>query len=93
MAERSELVKHSILSLAATYMLDFGRNNASLQAKALHHHSTAVDILGKELSNMEIQTPGKEEEVVAALLLLAHNEVHRPKSESNVFKYGERTRS
>lgn len=77
MAERSELVQHSILSLATTYMLDFNEGSAPLQAKAHYHHEKAVDMLGTQLQNLDIQSPGKEEEVVAALLLLAHNEVRR----------------
>lgn len=81
MAERSQLVQHCILSLATTYMLDFARDNPTLKAKANYHQKSAVDMLGVELSRMDVQSPGKEEEVVAALLLLAHNEVRLSSAE------------
>ena len=75
MAERSQLVKHCILSLASTYMLDFDRTSPMLKAKANYHQNSAISMLGAQLSRLDIQSPGKEDEVVAALLLLAHNEV------------------
>ena len=81
MAERSQLVQHCILSLAATYMLDFARDDPLLKAKANYHQKSAVEMLGLELSRMEVQSPGKEEGVIAALLLLAHNEVRLSSAE------------
>ena len=75
MVERSDLVRHALLALSTTYLLDFNRADHEIKAKAEYHHKNAVDKLGEELSNMEIQSPGKEEAVCAAISLLVHNEV------------------
>ncbi|KAG8531735.1 uncharacterized protein KY384_003367 [Bacidia gigantensis] len=75
MVERSDLVRHALLALSTTYLLDFNRADHAIKAKAEYHHKNAVDKLGEELSNMDIQSPGKEEAVCAAISLLVHNEV------------------
>ena len=76
MAERSPLVKHAILSLSATYILDF-KQHRRLTDRANFHHAEAIRLLAEELSTPGVYQPGKEEAVVASLYLMAHNEVSR----------------
>jgi hypothetical protein len=74
MAVSSPLVKHAILSLSITYVMDY-KANPDFEHTARDHHMKAVQLLGQELRTMENYKPGKEEAVVAALCLLTHNEV------------------
>ncbi|KAF7550309.1 hypothetical protein G7Z17_g5794 [Cylindrodendrum hubeiense] len=73
MANTSELVKHSLLSLAATYVMDF-RQYPQLTNRSNFHHQTAVMLLGQEIQAAEVYCPKKEDALVAALYILAHNE-------------------
>jgi hypothetical protein len=74
MAEKSPLVQHAILSLSATYVMDF-KQHRRLTERANYHHAEAIRLLTEELNNLTIYRPGKENAAVAALYLLAHNEV------------------
>jgi hypothetical protein len=73
MAERSPLVYHAILSLSATYILDF-ESSSHLEERAHYHHTNALQLLETELIKPEIYDPGGESAAIAALLLLSHNE-------------------
>jgi Fungal specific transcription factor domain len=73
MAEKSALVKHAILSLSATYVMDF-KQHRRLTDRANFHHEEAVRLLTEELGDLSIYRPHKEEAVVATLYLMAHNE-------------------
>lgn len=75
MAERQPLVKHAILALASSYVLDYYRHNELVAPRANYHYRRAVQLLGEELKNADNMTTGKGDFVVAALNLLAHNEV------------------
>jgi hypothetical protein len=41
MAEASPLVQHDVLSLSATYILDF-KTSSELEKRAQHHHTAAL---------------------------------------------------
>lgn len=80
MAEKSPLVLRAILALSATYMMDF-HTSPRWKKRAQQHHEDALDLLSQELHNQNNYNPGQELAVVAALTLLAHNEVcHAPKT-------------
>lgn len=67
-------MKHAILALAATYILDYsGEENVKSQAN--FHWKRAIHLLNRELTATESCKPGKENAVVAAMALIGHNEV------------------
>jgi len=67
-------VKHAILALAATYILDYS-GEEKVKKSANLHWKRAVLQLDKELHDTERCKPGKENAVIAAMLLFGHNEV------------------
>lgn len=75
-AARSECVKHAVLALSATYILDYSRED-HIRTRANFHWKRAVYLLTQELNN-EVYEFGKEDTVVAALVLFSHNEVMMP---------------
>jgi hypothetical protein len=77
MADASDLVKHSLLSLAATYVMDF-RQYPQLTARSNFHHQMAIEHLSREIQRSEVYCPKKEDALIAALYILAHNEVNTP---------------
>ncbi|KAK6331487.1 hypothetical protein TWF730_004569 [Orbilia blumenaviensis] len=74
MADKSEGVRHAVLSLTSAYLLDYRPHDAIAQ-KANYHYKQAISWLTKELSDVKNYDPGKEEALVTTLLLLIHNEV------------------
>lgn len=73
-AEKSDLVRHAIISLAATYVLDLNRR-PEIMKRAELHHSNGVALLSKCLRDKTSYLPGKAEHVLAALVLHCHNSV------------------
>ncbi|KEY72242.1 hypothetical protein S7711_00241 [Stachybotrys chartarum IBT 7711] len=73
MAERSLLVKHTVLSLCSSYILDWYFDK-TVEDRASWHHRQAVRLLGRELNNGANRAPGKGEPLIASLILLCHNE-------------------
>ncbi|KAK1768160.1 fungal-specific transcription factor domain-containing protein [Phialemonium atrogriseum] len=73
-AAENDLVKCCILSLAATYVLDFVQTPTLLQRAGFNHKKSMV-LLTEELNKPDTYKPGHEVAVLAALTLLAHNEV------------------
>ncbi|KAH8590662.1 fungal-specific transcription factor domain-containing protein [Bisporella sp. PMI_857] len=76
-AEKSACVRHATLSLAASYVLDYKRNEL-LEKRANFHHKKAVLLLDKELKDRHNFLPGKEEALIAALIIITHTE-EKPK--------------
>ena len=74
MAEKKPVVKHAILTLAASYILDFNPSEGVRQ-RANYHYGKAVLLLGEELKDIENRVPGKGEALIASLIVLGHNEV------------------
>ena len=74
MAESSECVKHAVLSMAATYVLDYAPSDR-LKAKANVHHKLAVKLLDLELAKAETYQPGGEEVALCALSVLNQEDV------------------
>ncbi|CAN9156882.1 unnamed protein product [Alternaria alternata] len=72
-AVKSDCVKHAILALAATYILDYS-GEEKVKESANLHWKRAVLQLDKELHDTERCKPGKENAVIAAMLLFGHNE-------------------
>lgn len=78
-------MKHAILALSASYVLDYRRNEI-LEMRANFHHMKAVMLLSEELKNKENYTPGKEAALISTLILLSHIElihweIHRSKEQ------------
>lgn len=84
-AEKSACVRHATLSLAASYVLDYKRNEL-LEKRANFHHKKAVLLLDKELKDRHNFLPGKEEALIAALIIITHTEVCKP-SPSSLMSY------
>lgn len=74
MAESSECVKHALLSMAATYVLDYAPSD-KLKANANVHHKQAVKLLNLELAKTETYNPGGEEVALCALSILNQEDV------------------
>lgn len=74
MASGNACVKHALLALASTYVLDY-LPSKELEKRANIHHKRAVILLGQELNREETYTPGSEDAVLGALVLLCHNDV------------------
>ncbi|RVX74905.1 hypothetical protein B0A52_01182 [Exophiala mesophila] len=74
MASANFAVKYAILSLAASYVLDY-RPSKPLQLRAQAHHKRAVLLLGQELNRPETFAPGRGEAALAVLMLLSHNDL------------------
>ena len=74
MAERSECVKHALLSLAASYVLDYAPAD-NLKARATLHHSRAVRLLDSELAKAGTYQPGGGEEAICTLAILNQEDV------------------
>jgi Fungal specific transcription factor domain len=70
----SECVKHSLLSFASTYVLDFVPKKP-LQDRANYHYKMAVKLIGESLQQPESHLPGKEESLIASLMLLVGDDV------------------
>ncbi|KAL8882246.1 MAG: hypothetical protein Q9198_000725 [Flavoplaca austrocitrina] len=74
MAEKSECVKHALLSLAASYVLDY-MPAENLKARATLHHRRAVTLLDSELAKAGTYQPGGGEEAVCTLAILNQEDV------------------
>jgi hypothetical protein len=73
-AQKSDCVKHALLSLTASYVLDYTPSE-NLMKRASYHHKKATLLLGLELNKPENYEPGKEEPLLIALSLLNHEDV------------------
>jgi len=73
-AQKSEFVKHAILSLSATYLLDY-RRTPELMKRAHFHHLRAIWMFGNELKKLDNYIPEKEAAIVAAMMTFNHNEI------------------
>ncbi|RYN18360.1 hypothetical protein AA0112_g11598 [Alternaria arborescens] len=72
-AVKSDCVKHAILAQAATYILDYS-GEEKVKTEANVHWKRAVHLLNRELQATERCKPGKENAIVAAMVLFGHNE-------------------
>ncbi len=74
MAQKSPAVRHAMLVVAASYVLDYFPTD-DMKYRANYHYQEAVRLLGKELAKARNRAPGKGEALVAALVLLYHTQV------------------
>ena len=74
MAEKSECVKHALLSLSASYVLDY-TPAPNLKERATLHHRRAVELLDLELRKEETYQPSGGEAAVCALAILSQEDV------------------
>ena len=74
MTEKIECVKHALLSLSASYVLDY-TPAANLKERANLHHRKAVELLELELRKEETYQPGGGEAAVCALSILSQEDV------------------
>ena len=74
MLSNNECVKHSLLSFASGYVLDFVPETR-LQSRANLHYARAIKLLGDSLKDAQLHEPGKEEGLIASLMLLVGDDV------------------
>ncbi|KAL8760162.1 MAG: hypothetical protein Q9184_003419 [Pyrenodesmia sp. 2 TL-2023] len=74
MAASNHCVKHALLALSATYVLDY-HPSKELEQVANMHHKRAVILLSQELNDEKTYTPGGEDAVVGALALMSQNDL------------------
>lgn len=74
MAQRSAAVRHAMLVVASSYVLDY-RTYDELRVRANYHYQRAVTLVGEELRKPWNRTPGAGEALLAALILLYHTQV------------------
>lgn len=70
----NECVKHGLLSFASGYVLDFVPERR-LQIRANLHYARAIKLLGDSLKEAQLHEPGKEESLIASLVLLLGDDV------------------
>lgn len=74
MACGNPCVRHGLLALASTYVLDY-LPSKSLEQRANMHYNRSVLLLSQALSSRETFEPGKEDVVIATLVLLSVNDL------------------
>ena len=74
MAAKNDGVKHAILALASTYLLDY-LPNENIRGRANYHYKRAAGLLGQSLRKPESHEIGKEGATVAILILLNVDDV------------------
>ena len=74
MAAGNACVKHALLALAATYVLDFVPSK-ELEKVANMHHKRAVILLSQALNDEKTYAPGAEDAVIGAMVLMSQNDV------------------
>ena len=74
MAQKDECVKHALLAMAASYVLDYSPSD-SLRARANNHYKKAANLLSGALKDSRSYTVGQEESVLATLVLFSHDDV------------------
>lgn len=77
MAQKDECVKHALLAMAASYVLDYSPSD-SLRARANNHYKKAANLLSEALNDSKSYTVGQEDSVLAALVLFSHDDVGPP---------------
>ena len=77
MAAENACVKHALLTLAATYVLDY-LPSEQLRARANCHYDKAVALLDEGLNDQSNRDVGKEDAIVGALVLLNCDDVRAP---------------
>lgn len=74
MAVENECVKHALLTLASTYVLDY-LPSEKLRGRANHHYTKAVALLDEGINTAENHEIGKEDAIIGALVLLNCDDV------------------
>lgn len=77
MAVEEECVKHALLALAGTYLLDY-IPSPPLLTRTNNHYQQAVSLITQALSTTEMRTSNRGDSIVAALSLLIVDDVSRP---------------
>ena len=77
MAADNDCVKHALLTLAATYVLDY-LPSEPLRDRANWHYNKAVALLDEGLKSSETREIGKEDAIIGALVLLNCDDVNDP---------------
>lgn len=74
MADRDPCIRHCILSLASTYVLDYTQEKEWL-ARANEHYRQAAAYMNRALRDEHARLPGREDTVVTAIVLLSCEDV------------------
>jgi len=74
MGQISLAVKHAMLTVASSYVLDYVPKE-EVKRRANYHYQRTVLLLGEELKKPENREPGKGDALIATLVLLGHTEV------------------
>jgi len=74
MLAASECVKHALLAVASTYVLDYLPDD-KLRIRANFHYRRAVELLGEALSDPVTYEVGKGDSAVGAIVLLNAHDV------------------
>lgn len=74
MAHDNPCVRHGLLALASTYVLDYLPSKA-LEKRANMHYQRSVTLLSLELNKVSTYLPGKEDVVLATIVLLSVNDL------------------
>ena len=73
-ADKNECVRHALLALAAGYILDY-KPIPKLQDRANKHYKEAVRLVDVAIRDRNCREVGKDDAVIAALVLLLSNDV------------------
>ncbi|KAK5453478.1 hypothetical protein LTS15_006663 [Exophiala xenobiotica] len=94
-AAKNSCVKHAMLALSAGYWLHFNPNETVLN-RANEHYRKAAELLSEEMLNPDHTKVGKDDAVVAAMLLFfiddaVNFELRRDKNQESRWSVGART--
>jgi hypothetical protein len=74
MITTSKCLRHTLLALASTYLLDY-LPDEKLRSRANRHYKTAVDLLSEGLSDPTEQGIGKGDALIGAITLFNMHDV------------------
>lgn len=69
-----EGVRHSLLALASTYVLDYQKSQL-MRARANHHYQRAVDLLGMKLAHADDADDAQRKAMIGSIILLNAHDV------------------
>jgi hypothetical protein len=74
MAMAHDCTRHALLSFTTSYALDYEPND-QMRLRANYHYRRAVELLSEALSNAETYEVGRDDAVVAAMIMILSNDV------------------
>ncbi|KAK4185040.1 fungal-specific transcription factor domain-containing protein [Podospora australis] len=93
-AVTNKAARHALLAFATAYALDY-QPTETMRERANHHYRSAVRLIEEALQREETYSPGNEDGIVAAIILVLSNDIvnwesRRPKGLEPLWREGAR---